>query len=364
MKQRRYVKALIVLGTLVFMIGFLNGPSVMAVNKKVIKLKFGAGHPTAAPWVSFASNFFCKEAPKRIDERTNYKLEISELWGGSVAKLGEVLEAVEIGILDMGIVIIGFDPTKCYLHNWQFNIPFYMHDPRKSIRVRMKVYEEFPIFEDVFKKYNQIHLGAGGHDDYGLISTFPVRKAEDLKGHKICAAGSNIPWIKGTGAVPVQGTLNEAYTGLQTGVYDGWVMFPSSTVSFKLHEVAKNYTLTNFGSVTGVQHITINTKVWNKLPPEVQKILREVGKEYTIKQHEAVNDLSEKALKTMRDSGVAIHQLPHEEKVKWASMLINQPKQWAEEAEAKGYPGTAIMKATIKYAEQEGHVFLRNWMEE
>ena len=123
MKQRRYVKALIVLGTLMFMIGFLNGPSATAAKKEVIKLNFGAGHPTAAPWVSFASDFFCKEAPKRVDARTNYKLEISELWGGSVAKLGEVLEAVEIGILDMGIVIIGFDPTKCYLHNWQFNIP-------------------------------------------------------------------------------------------------------------------------------------------------------------------------------------------------------------------------------------------------
>ena len=45
------------------------------------------------------------------------------------------------------------------------------------------------------------------------------------------------------GAVPVQSSLPEAYTSMQTGVYDGWIMFPSGVVNFKLYEVSKYYTL-------------------------------------------------------------------------------------------------------------------------
>jgi hypothetical protein len=56
--------------------------------------------------------------------------------------------------------------------------------------------------------------------------------------------------------------------------------------------------------------------------------------------------------------------MPFEEKVKWAKQLVNQPKRFAEEADAKGWPGTELMKAAIQYAEEEGHVFPRKWMEE
>ena len=44
---------------------------------------------------------------------------------------------------------------------------------------------------------------------------------------------------------------------MQTGVYFGWIMFPSAWVNFKLHEVAKNYTEVGFGAITW-HGLTIN----------------------------------------------------------------------------------------------------------
>ena len=46
------------------------------------------------------------------------------------------------------------------------------------------------------------------------------------------------------------------------------------------------------------------------------------------------------------------------------NLLTYEPKKFAKEADAKGWPGTAIMKAAIKYAEEEGHKHPRKWMEE
>ena len=344
------------------LLGWGMGPADSAMAKETIKLKIGSGHPLATAWIRFGSDFYCKEVVKRVGDRTNYKLELSEHWAGSVAKLGEELEAVEIGLLDMGMVVIAFEPTKLFLHNWAFNTPFYTGDPVKSARVVKRIYKEFPALKNEYKKYNQIYLGSGGHDDYNLISTFPVRKVEDIKGRKIAAAGPNLPWISGTGAVPVQSNLNEAYTALQTGVYDAWVMFPSSIVSFKLNEVAKNFTEINFASVMGSIHITINSKVWGKLPKEVQAILQEVADEYTTKEAEYVAELSKNSMQKMKEVGVNIFKLPFDEKVKWANTIIDQPKKWAKEADAKGWPGTALMTAVWKYVEEEGHVPPRKWM--
>lgn len=364
MKTKGYFRSVILGGCVILLIGWLLASPAPVEGKETIKLKIGSGHPTATDWIRFLSDYFCKEVVKRVNERTNYRLELSEHWAGSVAKLGEELESAEIGLLDMAGIIVPFEPTKLYLHNYGYNIPFFPGDPKVNARINTKLYREFPALKNEFRKYNQIYLGSGSMDDYGLSLNFPMHTAADIKGRKIAAAGPNLPWISGVGAVPVQGNLNEAYTGLQTGVYEGWVMFVTSVVGFKLYEISKHYTHMNFGATPNVVIITINAKVWDKLPKEVQAILQEVADDYSLKEPEYMVERHNKCIKIMQDGGVNLYQMPFEEKVKYAKLLINQPKKFAKEADAKGWPGTALMSAAIKYAQAEGHIFPRKWMDE
>ena len=69
---------------------------------------------------------------------------------------------------------------------------------------------------------------------------------------------------------------------MQTGVYNGWIMFPSGWVNFKLYEVGKYYTEIGFGAITW-HGLTINTARWARLPKEVQDIMLEVAREYEAK---------------------------------------------------------------------------------
>jgi C4-dicarboxylate-binding protein DctP len=348
-----------------WLLAIVSGGIAFAAEKKIIKLSIGCGHPLAGEHVRIASDFFAKEIIKRVDEQTPYRLEISEQWGGSVAKLGEELEAVEIGLLDMALVITPFEPTKLFIHNYSYNIPFFTKDPILINQITKKLYEKFPVFKETYQKYNQIWLGGlGSTGDYGLITTFAIHEAEDVKGRKLTAAGPNLPWISGVGAIPVQGNLNEWYTGIQTGVYDGAVMYPGPSVGFKLYEVAKHFTETHFGAIGGTSALTINKNSWNKLPKEVQKILMEVGSAYSLKEPEYILVVQNRSLKIMKDAGVSIFDLPFSEQVKWAKGLVNQPKKFAQEADAKGYPGTAIMKAAIELGKEKGVKMVRNWMEE
>jgi TRAP-type C4-dicarboxylate transport system substrate-binding protein len=182
---------------------------------------------------------------------------------------------------------------------------------------------------------------------------------EQLSGRKIAAAGPNIPWLKAVNAVPVQSNLNEAYTSLQTGVYDGWIMIPDATYSFKLHEVARNYTITSFGAIPNTM-ITMNRNTWRKLPKEVQQIFLEVGREYTKLQTEASQIKADNSIKSMKDAGTTVRELSWDEKVKWANALTNIPKEKAAEISATGLPGEVVY-AYIQNLKALGVKFPRDW---
>jgi TRAP-type C4-dicarboxylate transport system substrate-binding protein len=329
---------------------------------KKYRLTIGTGHPLAAVWVERVQNFFCVETSKRVAEKTKHTLEWNYAWGGSVAKLGEALEAVQDGLLDASLVGFPFEPTKLALHNFCYFTPFASPDIHVVSKVATGVFNEVPYLAKVFeKKYNQKYLGGGAcMDSYHLITNFQWKTVDDLKGRKIAAAGPNLTYVKAVGAVPVQSNLNEAYTSLQTGVYDGWVIFRDAAAGFKLYEVAPYYTFCDMGAIF-VAGLTMNLDRWNGLPGEVQAILKEVAAEYTANESKTGLAKAEAGEQVMRKAGVKFSRLSWEEKVRWAGMMPNVPREKAKAFEKQGLPGTKVFKAYIQGSEKAGFKFPRKW---
>ena len=328
---------------------------------KNFRLSIGAGHPAdAAIWITTMRDFFQVEVKNRVESKTEHKIEWVEAYGGSVAKLGECLEAVESGLLDIADLHVPFEPSKLMAYNFPYFVPFGQPDPEKAAAAARKVYDDFPqLRQNLEKKYNQVYIATGSVGNYNLVTTFPWEKVAELSKQKVAAAGPNLPWLSPVGAVPVQSNLNEAYTSFQTGVYDGWIMFPDATVGFKLHEVAKHYTFTDFGAIPNVL-LTMNKDTWKSLPEEVQNIILEVGKEYTGVESKAASEKGVRSVKTMEQAGVAVRSLSREEKVKWAKSLPNIPKERAAEISKRGMPGE-IIYAYIKNLKDGGFDFPRDW---
>jgi len=361
MKNRNFQMFVGILAVL-FWVGMAVGGSQDAAAKETIKLKIGSGHATVAKWINFLSTYYVPEVQKRVNEKTNYKLELSEHYGGSVAKLGEVLEATEMGILDIGADIIVFEPTKFYLQNWPYFIPFSATDPGAIARISAKLFNQFPVFNDIMKRYNlKLLTAASAGDSYEMNTNFPLRKTEDMKGHKIAGAGANLPWISGVGAVPVQSNLNEAYTSLQTGVYEGWIMTVTGIQAYKMHEISKYVTYMGFGAASQLL-VYMNLKTFNKLPKEVQKILVDTAEDFTVKEAAYLMEERKKSAQIMKDAGTTFYEMPYDEKVKWANMMENLPEKFVREATAKGWPGAEIAKTAIKLNEAEGVKYPRQWL--
>lgn len=322
-------------------------------------LRIGAGHPLAvADYIQVAHSFFIPEVQKRVANETDHEVKFIEAWAGSVAGVNEILTATQQGVLDIGLMIVMFEPTRLHAQNFNVSIPFTTPDAVTAINVVQKVYDDFPVLaEDYQKKYGQKQLALCGGGNYQLATDIEWKTVDDLQGKKLGAAGPNLPWLQGTGVTAVQASLNEAYTSVQTGVFDGYLMFPAGYLGSKLYEVAPYYAQLDFGSIV-MCTMTMSNKSIEKLPPDVVKIIEEVGREYQTVWAKAANENHDNAMAKLDGiDKVTIYGVPAEQRAAWAERVRDLPRKRAQEMNDLGYPGTEIMKSYMKHMKEAGYDF-------
>ena len=320
-----------------------------------IKLRIASGHAAANTYVALMQNFFVPEVTKRVAARTSHKVDFIEGYGGSMVKPADTLEGVQSGIIDIGGYNFGFEPSNLPLHSFQVALPFGTMSPVMSVKIARAVYDKVPYLSKVLEdKFNQRLLGLIADTGYNIGTTFDWNQVADLKGRKIAGAGLNLKWLEFAGATPVQSTLPEAYTSMQSGVYNGWIMFPSAWVNFKLTEVAKHYTEVGFGAITW-HGLTVNKARFAKLPKEVQDILLEVGREYEALTGTVNEENYPKQMAELARVGAVVKKVPDAVRLDWAKSLTQWPQQRADELDKQGLPASQVLKLTMEEAEKLGY---------
>ena len=336
------------------LLAFLAPPWASA---ELYTLRVGSGHPAGPTvYVTVLRDYLVPELRRRVAQETRHELRIIEGYGGSIASVAETLEAVQVGILDIGAFCTCFEPAKMFLHNFQYFAPFGPQDAQLGIRVARQVYDAHPwLSEHVAENYGQTIIAINGFDNYHLGTTVPWESVDDLKGVKVAGAGPNLPWLEFAGVVPVQSALPDGYMSLQTGVYSGWLMYPSSYFGYKFHEPAPYYTLIGFGAMGGAAVVTVNTRSLNRLPREVQQIVREVARGYEMQAGRVLDERQAAGLANLRKSGATVRELPSNVRAQWARSLSDFPNQMAKEADARGMPGSGVLRTYIEAVTQSGH---------
>jgi TRAP-type C4-dicarboxylate transport system substrate-binding protein len=338
----------------------LSVPTVPA-QAKTYKLTAAAGHPPIFLWVTLTRDFFIPEVDRLLVEAgAKDKIVWNQAYGGTVAKLGGVLEAVEEGIVDVGFVGTIFEAPKMPLHNVSYMTPFGSGDIFKVVDTMAELQKKIPAVANEWTKYNQVYLGGVGLDTYGILTNFPVKTVDDVNGHKIAAPGPSANWIKGTGAVAVAANLNTYYNGIKTGVFEGTLTFMTAGAAIKVHEVAPYICMVNFGAQFA-GGLSINKDVFDSFPEYMQTIFLDVGAQYADKLAQAQADRAAGAMKAMEEAGAKIIYLSDAERKRWAEKLPNVPMDWAKSMEEKGMPGKAVLKGYLDGLRQRGTVLVRDW---
>lgn len=333
-----------------------------SVSAETLRLTIASSHTTSLPWVGVMHTLVVPESNRRLEAMGSpHRIRWTETYGGSLYKYSNTLEAVEIGLTDVGWVGTLWELSKMPLQNVTYYTPFATDDYQMLHEIINELHETMPELRDAWTAQNQHFLGGSVLDTYHLMTNFPVRSVEDLNGRKILAPGPSAAWLEGTGAVPVDGGLTTYYTQIQTGVADGVLTILTGAPPYRIHEVAPYITLVGLGAVlTGGMAINLDT--WNALPDDVRRVLDELGAEYSQGVADELDVRYARGLESMQAEGAEVYALPMEEKLKWLNGMPNIAQRWAEATEARsGVPAGRVLSAYMDAVRARGGTPLRHW---
>jgi TRAP-type C4-dicarboxylate transport system substrate-binding protein len=335
--------------------------AVTALNAQArdYKMTVGSSHPPVLPWTIPLKSLIVPESNKRLKARgLPDTIQWTEAFGGSLYDFNNTLEGIGDGLADIGWVGSLWEPAKQPLQNVAYYSPFVTGDFRALVEVQNQLMEKVPAFAAEWTKHNTVYLGAQVADTYHLVTKFPVTKLEDLKGKKLLAPGAIASRVHGTGAIPVDAGLPVFYNMLQTGVADGAVILVTGVLPFKLHEVAPYITKVDLGAVFSGA-LAMNKDTWDKLPPHMKELFRELGREYAQMCADLTAQREAAAWTALsKNPAVTVSELSQAERVKWAKALPDVAGDWARR---NGDAGRQVLQIFMEEARKRGAKPLREW---
>jgi len=318
------------------------------------------GHPPIFLWVKHLSETFIPAVNAAL-AGTAHQINWSEAYGGSLAAVGGELEAIEDGLAEVGAVPTVFLPNQLPLQNVSYNTPFGPSDPQVVMDTLDMLHTTVPGMVESWHAYDAEYLGGGfALDNYVLMTTFPVTSIDDLQGRRIGAPGPAVNWVEGTGAVGVSGNLTTYYNDVQTGVFEGVIVFPTAAAPARLHEVAPYVTVTGFGAQYA--GTLVANRTWFADQPEaVQNALRAGAEAYTAAYLAEQAQRVEAAMATIASDESRLHVLSPEERARWAAALPDIAGNWAANADGRGLPGTEVLNAYVEALKDAGVDLGRDW---
>ena len=332
--------------------------SVPPVAAEKFNFKIASGHNASWHFIQITQTFFMPEVKKRVKERTGHDIEFTEGFAGAMVKPTEVLEGLQSGIIDIGVFCVCHEGQKLALHNFPMYLPFGPTDPAISIKATRKVYDSIPqLHQTLENTYGQKQLALIPFESYNIISRIPMHGPADAKGRKISGAGPNLFWVEKVGALPLTITGPEVYTGFQSGLMDGNVVFVSIMDTLKLYDVAPYMIKIGFGSMT-ITPIHVNLRRFNRLPKEVQDILVEVGRDTEAYSAKYTQDMIDKYDGIITKNGAKIITVDEAGRKAWAQALQETPGEIAHKFDRESkIPMSEAMKAYVAATEAEGYVW-------
>ena len=335
-----------------------------AQAQEVIKLTAIDGYPAKAAWVREFINFYIPEIDKRLAAKGNYKIEWNQAWGGQIVKPKHVLEGLQRGLGDIGVVTTVFHHDKVPLQAIAYVTPFVSTDPGLVARTVDELADKYPAMKEAWADYNQVYLtNMVVFDSYQVFSKDPITKLSDFDGLKINGAGANLRTLQSLGAVGVGGSLVTYYQNLKTGVVDGCLLWPEAAVTFKLYEVAPHMMVANMGAANS-KAITVNKDTWERLPEEVRTVLAEAAIDYRDHMAKVAAERAVTSYEKFQAKGGTVTNLPADQRTAWAMSMPNVAKEWAEGLEKKGLPARSVLTDYMDKMRASGQAISRQWDQE
>jgi TRAP-type C4-dicarboxylate transport system substrate-binding protein len=274
------------------------------------------------------------EYAQEIEKRTNGRVQIQIFQSGSLLGAPAMYQGIRNGIADMGNGITSYSPG-----NFPFTMIVELPSAAESGWAVSNAYYDFMQKYEP-KEWNDVHPLTVCGPSFGvmLVGTgkTPIHKLEDLKGKSIRTNFAEITTALGATVKDVP--MTEVYDSISKGVLDGVQTNSEPLKSWKLGDVTKYITLF-FGPVmpSNVIYNIMNKNKWNSLPPDIQKVITDVSREYSGKLGLTWDEQLVQGLEYAKSVGDTIYVLPKEEAARWTAAIMPFVDTRLKSLTAKGF---------------------------
>lgn len=284
----------------------------------------------------------------RVEQRSGGRITFERFWGGSLATVIEHFDLVNAGVIDVGVTQFGAHPAEIPLWGFERIFPFGPPDPEVVTAALWTILDEFPEFDQLAAAQNQKLIFFQNWDTYNLISFEPLVTLDDFKGKIVALWGVFMPkYFEPLGASGVATPAPDRYLHLKQKLVDASSMPSRADVVYKLYEVAKHVTIIGFTAVVPFT-VSINLDSWNEIPPDLQKMMLDIGREVSHDYGVFTKAQRMDALAELKKQGITFHEMSSEDIAEWAELTKFIAIDWADKMEEKGLPGYAL---AVRYRE-------------
>lgn len=323
-------KVLTVVGIicLVLMVVCFTAGGVQAQAKgEVIKLKLANYFPPTG-----GQSLIFEEFIKDVEARTNGRISIQYLAGGSLLSGPGMYKGIESGIADIGYSNAFYTAGRMLVTEFG-GLPFGYTSAYTAAHVMNDFYHKVRPKEWDGVKVLFIH----GSNPTIFLTTKPIKTLEDLKGQTLRAPGSMGDVISALGGTPAPTPMVEAYEAISKNVIQGAFLTFEGLKTWRLSDVTK-YTTNCWQVATSVPfYLIMNKNSYKKLPPDLKEIFDTVVGQYVERVALTWNQIDIEGKNFGAAKGVQFIELPDQEVSKWTDAVKPVFEAWVKKLVGIGY---------------------------
>ena len=245
-----------------------------------------------------------KRFAELVGERSNGRIKVQVYEGGVLGMDRDLIEGVLLGTVQMHMA--ANSPLATFVPELMiFEMPF-LFESNKHFHAVM----DSPLAWDYAAALEErgFHLlGFMSHGVRHILTTEqPINSIEDLKGLKIRTMENpaHLDVFSAFGASPLPMSYSELYTSLETGVIDGAEAANSNYWGNRIYEVGPNWA--QIGWLHLVAPLVLSKAFYDDLPPDLQKVLDDTGREIAAYERELYAERDKELLSQLEEAGVNI----------------------------------------------------------
>ena len=336
MKRSSVLKVLVIAMFLSVLIVPFQGHA----QEKVITLKVANWFPVAHKQTPLLESW-----GKDLEKRTNGRVKVNYYPAGTLVPAPQSYDAVTKGISDVGNHVLGYTVGRFPLTE-VLDLPLGYPNNTVPTKLANAFYDKFQP-----KEFNDVKVLWFHAQAPGIVhtKTKPITKLEDLKGMKMRTYGSNAKLMSLLGGTPVAMPMTDVYDALSRGVAEGLMCAYEATEGFRFGDQLKYSTENYATSYSAVFAIVMNKDKWNSLPPDIQKIIDTMSKEYIEKYAAMWDDIEISGKAYLVKRGNKINTLSKEEEAKWVEKAQPIFDDYVKKMKEKGLPGDEALKFARDY---------------